>query len=594
MKQTSQTFFALLSTFVCLGCVGLVGAQGSSEQPPVGVATISDAGTDGVINRPVVRVPGESVRAADALGETPLRRITREEFRSIVLRALGVDASDLLRMAYPNDTNTPFDNDAVEQAGSTRTLVQGIDVLADDLSRRALSTPALRARNVPCTPTGPGDAACFRTFVQRVGSTLARRALTDDEVAPFVTSLVPYSTQQNDFFVGARLALRALLQDPEWLYRVEIGTAVAGRDTLVRLTPSELASRLSFLLWGTSPDEALLMDVTQGRLATPEGVRAIATRMLADPRAVTQMARFHAMWLGYQNEQRLPTSLAVAMRAESDRLVQRVVFDDRQAWRTLFTSEQTFVTSALAMHYGLTAPANAMGDWVPYGDSSRRGILSHATVLAASSPKPGDTSPTQRGIFVRTRLLCETINLPDAATLQSNVCTTDADCTPGSRCRMVDAGRRVCVVDIDRPPPGDACKIDRYRAHARGACAGCHARVDSIGFGLERFGLFGQERSHDDGRPTCTLDGQGNALGLGRFEGPRGLGTLIAASPQFERCAVTQLYRYIQGRHDATGDVTAIDRLAQELVVDRSSLRDLMLELVSSEAFRHRVLPSIP
>jgi hypothetical protein len=406
-------------------------------------------------------------------------------------------------------------------------------------------------------------------MVRGLGARAFRRPLTDAEVAVYLgseTPIVAIAREEGTFHAAADIVIQALLQDPRFVYRIETGTPV--RDGVVRLGAYELASRLSYLLWGSAPDEALLAHARAGDLDTEAGVRAVAAEMLETSIAVDRIARFHAMWLDYDRP--LPSgALAPAMRAETDALVRRVVFEERSSWTSIFTYERTYVDEALAAHYGLEYPAGATGPtWVDYGGSGRRGLLSHGSFLS-NGAKFGDTSPVERGLVVRDRMLCQHIPPPSP-----------------------ELG-----VNVDEPP-GDptACKEDRYRMqHATGGCAGCHSLMDPVGFGLENFDATGAYREHEPDRPECLISGVGDLAPLGEFEGPGELGALVAAEGDLERCFTQHVFSFAVGRPaDETpdgADARTVDALWSRFRGTGLRLDQLLIELVASEAFRHRVLP---
>jgi hypothetical protein len=248
------------------------------------------------------------------------------------------------------------------------------------------------------------------------------------------------------------------------------------------------------------------------------------------------------------------------MRAESDALVSRVVFQQQADYFDLFRATDTFLTDGLATHYGMPAPGSTTGVWVPYGASPRRGILSHGTVLAQGA-KFDDTSPTLRGEFIRSRLLCEDIPPPPPN------------------------------VAVDQPPAAtttSSCKVDRYAAHRTGGCATCHSRTDPIGFGLERYDRSGAYRTTDKDHPECPISGDGEVTGVGTFNGPAALGDLIMASGKLESCVATQLYRLALGRRESAADQPTLARLAAGFTQSGRRFDDLLVELAADPAFIHR------
>lgn len=485
-----------------------------------------------------------------------VRRMTLHELESTIARHLfeTVSAKEML----PADIRSPFDNDYTTQAISDA-LVRPLEVLSEQISSRLMKDVVRRDKVVGCVPNGVDDAKCFESFVTHFGRLMLRRPLEAEEVTSYVGA---QAKANGDFYGGVDIVVRAMLQDPEFLYRIEVGTPVPGQPALVRLSDFEIASRLSFLMLGRGPDDALLDQAAAGKLHAPQQVRNAAADLLALPGGKAQVQRFFQLWMNYEN----PTQekkLADAMRAETDALVGKVVIDDKRPWQDLFRSTETFVDDSMATIYGLPLPGS-QATWVSYGATGRKGILSHGSLLAVGA-KFGDTSPTQRGIWVRKQLLCQTITPPP----------------PG--------------VPVTLPPlkEGDkACKKERYKVHAAPACVGCHALSDAVGFGLEQYDDKGKFRTTDNGRPDCLVDGEGEFKGGGTFNGPAALGDLLLKTGELSTCAVTQMQRFVGGRTLLDADDNASAKAISALQPGDFKLTDMVLNFVSSESFLHR--KSIP
>ena len=489
-----------------------------------------------------------------------LRRLTSFEYDNTV-RDLLADPTRKSALVLPEDPRTPFDNDYAKQAPS-KALVEGLELLARDAAKSLIADSARRVAILGCTPTGPSDSACFKTFITKFGRRAIRRPLTDEEVSRFVTTFAPFAVEANDFYTGVETAILAFLQHAEFVYRVEVGTPVEGRPSIVRLNDYELASRLSYFVMGTTPDDPLLDAAGSGSLATPEGVQAAVRKLLTDDRAKATVSRFHALWLGYDKV--LETNdLAKAMIGESNALVQKVIFQDKKPWEDIFKSTETFATDALAKHYGLPSTGSATPKWVPYGTSGRKGILSHAMFLT-NGAKLDDTSPTLRGLAVRLRLMCQDIPPPPPS------------------------------VDTDLPPlAAGQCKTDRLAAHSVGGCASCHSKMDPIGFGLEGFDQQGRFRTTEPGKPACIIKGEGNLDGVGTFKGPSELSDQLLKDGAVQKCMATQLFRFAVGR----GTLDADDERFVTWWVDKVGgaksgfkMDDLIAEFVATDAFRQRRL----
>lgn len=333
--------------------------------------------------------------------ESVSRRLTQAEIDNVVRDVLSDDSAPATRILL-EDEYSPYDNDYTLQQAS-RALIDGLEAMAEDVARRALADAEVRAAIVPCTPTDDGDADCFRQVIETLGRRLFRRPLAETEVEAYLT-LQSFAIEDNphvdnDFYTAVELFLRSVLQDPEFLYRLEVGTASA-QDDVFELTPHEIATRLAFLLWGSTPDDRLLDVADAGGLRTPEERRTVALDLLADDRAKKQLHRFHAMWLGYRA---IPhaADLVAAFQRETTALIDRVVFEEPQSYLSLFTLDETFVDAELADHYGFERPSGDSG-WVPY-PAGRAGVLSHGSAYLLQKMKAteeGDGSLLDNAVVI--------------------------------------------------------------------------------------------------------------------------------------------------------------------------------------------------
>jgi hypothetical protein len=220
------------------------------------------------------------------------------------------------------------------------------------------------------------------------------------------------------------------------------------------------------------------------------------------------------------------------------------------------------VDAELGAHYGLSGVSGGFS-WVSYGNTPRRGILAQGLFAAAGS-KFADTSPTRRGKFIRERLLCQPIQLPPPEV----------------------------NVDVDVPPPAEtpgACKVDRYREHRENTeCAGCHALMDPVGFGLENLDELGRYRTHDTGRPECPIDGRGSLDDTTSFTGAKELANLIAGAPGYLPCVAEHFIRFAAGRPLDADDGMRAQWLTRELDQTGNSFVAMLLAYVAHENFRYR------
>jgi hypothetical protein len=504
--------------------------------------------------------------SADSTGDVPeapelggvgimgMRRLSSNEYDNTIRDLLGDDSAAGAAL-LPEDVVDPFDNQFDNQLAS-RTLIEALEQLASEQTASLLADPARLEQVIGCTPTSPDDAACMEEFTSRFGRRALRRPLAADEVQNFVDLGLAQAADEDDFDAGVGVILRALLQDPEFVYRVEIGTPT-DEAGVYALSEFEVATRLSYFLWGTTPDDALLDRAEAGELVTPDDVRAVAQEMLADARALPRIDRFHSMWLGYY---RLPhdAALTAAMRTETRMLLDKTIVQERADWRSLFGATGTFLNDELAAHYGLPAPGSDTFTWVDYGDSGRKGLLSQGSFLSVAG-KFGDTSPTQRGKLIRKRLFCQTIPPPPPE------------------------------VNVDEPPPDveSPCKSDRYNMTQIDGCAACHELMDPVGFGLENYDQAGRYRTTDNDLPQCEIAGEGTIDGM-TFQGPDGLSDLLLEEGLLDTCIVSQVYQFAMGHPPDADDDRYVEDLTTAFADGGFLFDELMLDLVSDEAFLYR------
>ncbi len=520
------------------GCEGVIeGATAVVSAPPVEV-------NERRPEQPPPQQPDPALPLA-----TELRRLTRTEIAWALQETLGASPPEIFT-ALPADVG-PYDNDATIQRPSA-VFVEGWEGIARAVAKDTVKNR--RSRLVTCTPRSAGDEACLAEAVRGVGRLLFRRPLSDEEVAE-LTTLRAVGLLTESFDAALEAVVAALLQDPRFLYRVELGRP----DAPDRLTSHEVATRLSFFFWGRPPPAWLLDLADQDGLQRTEQVVEIARRLATDPLATTQIERFHAQWLGY-SALPFPAALSASMRAETDAAVARFTAG-QEDYLELFRSPESYLDDTLVQHYGLTAPPSPSRRWVAYGSAPRRGILSHGSLLS-NGAKQGDTSPTLRGKWVREKLMCQLVPPPPP---NSNV-----DVLP-------------------QPVSNSRCKKDRYAAHGQvGACAGCHKAMDPIGFGLENFDQQGRWRTTEAAAPECTIDGKGDIDGVRAFSGTAGLADALVENGALERCVVRQLTQFAIGRPLRADDDRFVTERADEFRSSGRHFTELMIALASSDGFRLR------
>jgi hypothetical protein len=357
----------------------------------------------------------------------------------------------------------------------------------------------------------------------------------------------------------------AILQSPNYLYRVALGAPSAADGGRTKYNSYEMASRLASTLWNTVPDSMLLDAAGKDSLSTAEGVKAEAQRMMADPHAQQGMAAFVDDLYALQNLQiatpdptLFPTfteTLRSAMQTELEMRVTDMVFTTRGDYLSLLDNKTTFVNDELAKFYGLpTAGSTAFRKVTLPADSPRAGILGTGAILAGLA-LPERTGPTKRGKFIREVLLCQPIPPPPSG-----------------------------VVPV-LPPPTDPTETMRARLTAHRAaptCAACHSLMDPLGFGMENFDAIGSYRTLENGHP---IDATGN-LDAAMFDGLTQEGTVIRNAAVSGPCFVSKVYMNAQSRAAVQADAAILDTLASGFAASGNKADQLLLSLVSTDAFR--------
>lgn len=423
----------------------------------------------------------------------------------------------------------------------------------------------------PCVLEPAPNRACYDEVASAVGRLAWRRPLDADERARLVAlgdaghAWAVRGGLADPFGAGLQYELMALLQSPSFLYLVEIGEPDPDVPERRRLSPHELAARLSFFLLGRTPDEALLDAADAGELDTDAGVRAVASTLLGRPEARAALDAFYAELLYLDDLANLSKDpalypefdgeLTASMRGETLAFLRDLVWERDADAREIFTADQTFVDGNLALLYGVEPPAEGTAKVTLPPGQERSGLLGHASFLTRFA-HPGLTSPTRRGNLIAARFLCDEVPPPPPGVNP----TLPED--PGVPETMRD-------------------KLERHQEDP--TCASCHLYMDPIGLALEHFDSIGEWRPSDRG---MAIDTAGAIEGLGAFSGPRELGQRLAEDERTARCMVKNFLRASLGHLETDGERWEVRRLADGFAEDGHHLQDLMIELVASPAFK--------
>ncbi len=413
-----------------------------------------------------------------SLGHAVGRRLTREEYFNSLDVVLGVDLS-------PDDYDLPRDNRIPEGfRNSAQDLllsparVRAYDAIAEDAVTRA-DLGGLLSQHAPCTDM---RADCYDGFVDGVGVLIARRPLSESERARYAALFGLAADEGEGFEAGARLVLRALLQSPYFVYRLESqsgGQPGTGRE----VDDYELATRLSFLVWNAAPDRELLDLAAAGTVR--QGTRAQVDRMLEHPRARRAFRQYVEQWL-YLDAIPSSVPLAADMKEETYRLFERLAWEEDADLMQAFTEKRAELTGELASFYGLSPLGDASASYDLSEVPERVGFLTNASVLTARTVNP-TSSMIDRGLFVLNDVFCEHVAPPDTPELQEAIEENAVSETSGLSQR------------------------ERFAIQSEEVlCRGCHALFDPLGLAFEQYGSAGQYITEDEF--GNTLPGGGTVL----------------------------------------------------------------------------------
>ncbi len=465
----------------------------------------------------------------------------------------------LVARSAPRGVDDLYDNYAIVPG------VQGIAVMGPFDATGPGETPS-RRRVFVCTPAAPEEeAGCAREILSRLASRAFRRIV--DSADPALETLMSFYEQGyalRGFEAGVQYALARILVDPRFIYRFEREPEGTPEGGVYPLDDFELATRLSFFLWSSIPDDELLRLAAAGELGNPEALGAQVRRMLADEKARALIDNFAGQWLLLRQvetvnpvDNAFDGTLRRSMRRETELLFESIIREDRSIV-DLLDADYTFVDERLARHYGIE---DVRGSWfrrVSLAGNTRRGILGHAGLLTVTSA-PNRTSPVSRGAWVLTNVLGTPPPSPPPGV------ETDLDET----------------APVGAEPRTMRLRLERHRTDP--SCAACHNLMDPIGFSLENFDPIGRWRELDAGAP---IDATGVLWDGTRIDGPDGLReALLSKRDAFAALAVEKLMTYALGRSVEYFDMPAIRAITRSAGADDYRFSSLVLGIVTSVPF---------
>ncbi len=503
-------------------------------------------------------------------GPSPMKLLSRSQYLNSVRDLLGtVPNLDTALGASANASAFGLVQPDVAQVD-----VENYGNAAKVISAAVVGTAATLNTLAPCAANAV-KRDCAKTFVTTFAARAYRAPMTD--VADIEQHLKLFDVGVAVSYAhGIELLLQGILQAPRFLYRVEIGTGEKVSTTAVKLSPYELAARLSYSLWDTLPDAKLTQAASAGSLATKDAIAAQLTWMLQDPKGSTLVRRFLENWMqlpalngAVKDATLFPQWTASSLKASMGDQA-RAFFDDVLAnqggkLNALLTSPTVFVNKDLGKYYGMTGGDTFTS--IQRADGTISGMLTLPAFLALEA-KPNESSPIYRGKFVREQMLCQILPAPPANIPKA------PDVTPGVSTR------------------------ERLKEHETNAsCSGCHQLMDPIGFGFENYDAIGQYRTTDG---SAAVDASGELIGTneidGKFTGVAQLGQKLASSETVRQCMARQWFRFALSRFEQSVDDCSMQGLVSAFEAAGSDLNALPKAIVQSDAFvyRHPVDSEIP
>ena len=521
-----------------------------------------------------LQAPPPPPPAPVAVGPAPLRRLSNREYLN-ALADLFPDQHPTLP-ELPNDTPVAGFENAAETQQPSDLRIARYQTIADLYAQAAtVDTDAVRAL-VGCSDWSlPSQAAtCVAQLMTGVGARIFRRPLDREEQDRFTTRFAGWSAAV-DFEGAVRLTLSAMLQSPQFLYRLEPVPTTVAPGSVVPVEPYAMASRLSFFLWESIPDDILLGAAARDELRTVEQISDQAQRMLGDDRARRLFWDFHRQWLGLdrilteEHLVRTPevdplwTSASQSSAAEETRLFVENVLMDAGTLPDLLLSGRAWVNGEMARIYGLAPPSDrAAWSEVSLPSTERAGLLTRVSFLAGYSHR-GGTSPPVRGNAILLRFLCQPPLSPP----------------PGADLSM----------PVGDPASGPQTNRELFEARTSPpTCQACHATLNGLGFGLESDSASGAHQSLDNGLP---VDARGQINGTdvdGPFDGGIELSRALARSAVVHHCATERWIRYALGRAAVDVEAPLVESLAANFLASGGDLRKLLMGIVTAPTFRMR------
>jgi hypothetical protein len=495
-------------------------------------------------------------------GRVGLQRLTRAEYNRTVRDLFGVTSAPA--DAFPPDSATGgFDNNADSLTVSPQLAALLLDA-AETVAAEAMANDT--GEIVSCDL---GTEGCARDILSALALRVYRRPASEAELDALETFVAFAASEGDPPSAGIEYALQAMLMAPQFLYRSipAEGAGPLAPGEVAALDDYALATRLSYFVWGSTPDDALLQRASEGALHDADALRAELDRMLADPKAVALYDGFVTQWLqlgklgAASPDPALFPEFDEALRAdmlEETRLFFEGIRARDGSVLEMITGNVTYANASLASLYGLSGVEGSALVEVETDPERRAGVLTMPAILAMGSG-PREPNIVRRGVWLAEAILCASPPPPPEG-----------------------------VPPAPDPEPGETERERLARHREDPSCASCHDLIDPLGFGFEHYDALGRWRDEAEGEPVDDLgelpDGQ-------TFEGAVELAALLAGGDDFSRCVTTKMMTYALGRTVGMADECVVAAIAEATVSPDATFSDLLWAVVTSDAFQQQEAP---
>ena len=573
-RKTPGALCVLAAGFLGVACVGTVGgdsAPGAGGKETGGDGKPSGTGGPEPGNRPPTGNeqppinPGE-ITPENSAGPAIFRRLTIAEYNNTIKDLLGVEAN---RVKFAVDSATPVGY----LAGAAITNSVDAQAVLDSSQQLAAAVGEKMAALLPNNCLAPTAAAeqksCAEQFIGEFGLRAFRRPVTDEEKTDLVAlydalSAAGVGSSYQEAILGL---VSGMLQSPNFLYRWEVTPAAA--SDLAQLDSFAIASRLSYLLWATMPDEALFDAAKAEGLKTPAQIADQTRRMLADAKFVQGLTQFHYQWLGIDGLEQLPkdesytnysAETAKSMLDETIRFAQSILAEAGGSGKLedLFTSNQSFIDERLAKVYGMAGGGQTLAA-AQLDPSQRAGILTQGSFLSAHAD-PDLTNPVKRGVVILKNVLCQEVPSPDG----------------------------LDIPVLPERQPGQTTREHFARHSSDAFCGGCHQSIDALGFAFEHYDAIGAYREMEENKP---VDASGTLrLDSGEFSFDNAVEMVngLVKTPELQACMARQWMRYLFRRDTLKAEAGSVNAALEAMTRSQNDLREMLVALTQTRAFTHR------